>query len=238
MAMQQPEISFHSLLSSSRCTLLCQTLSETVVIEDALASKLSTFKSRWQSLCVSSDNNRTDTVTSQKAHEDAQVDWLIELFDSTFAHYHTRLVRSTGEPEYFPATDTTPARIAFAHGFFASALHELSHWCIAGAHRRTLSDFGYWYAPDGRTQSQQAAFEQVEIKPQAIECLLTLACVRKFLVSQDNLFADFDTSESTFTQDVYDQVQDYIHTPHHLPKDARTLLWVLLTVCWPIPLTV
>ena len=236
--MQQSKISFDSLLSSSRRTLLRQTLGESVVIDDTLTSALSTFKSRWQSLKAASTDNWVDTVISQKAHEDAQVDWLIELFDCTFARYHTHLVRSAGEPEYFPATNTTPARIAFAHGFFASALHEISHWCVAGAHRRTLPDFGYWYAPDGRTQAQQAAFEQVEIKPQAIECLLTLACGRNFSVSQDNLFANFDTSKSTFAQDVYNQVEYYIDTPHHLPRDARTLLWVLLTVCWSEPLAV
>ncbi len=34
-----------------------------------------------------------------------------------------------------------------------------------------LPDLGYWYAPDGRIEEQQALFEQVEIKPQAIEWL-------------------------------------------------------------------
>lgn len=54
---------------------------------------------------------------------------------------------------------------------FNSALHEISHWTIAGAKRRLLPDLGYWYAPDGRTKEQQDLFEQVEIKPQAIEWL-------------------------------------------------------------------
>jgi len=35
------------------------------------------------------------------------------------------LVRGQGEPEYFPAQNNEPAKIAFAHGFFASALHEM-----------------------------------------------------------------------------------------------------------------
>lgn len=55
---------------------------------------------------------------------------------------------------------------------FNSALHEISHWTIAGKERRLLADLGYWYAPDGRTREQQALFEQVEVKPQAIEWLL------------------------------------------------------------------
>lgn len=162
-------------------------------------------------------------------NEAIATDTLTTLFNQLFAHQNVELVRGMGEPEYFPASDLNPARIEFAHGFFASALHEVSHWCIAGTARRQLSDFGYWYAPDGRTASQQQAFERVEIKPQAIECLLTLACGRKFQVSQDNLFADFDTSASTFTSDVYAQVKSYLEHPQTLPSDAKTLLWVLLT---------
>ena len=107
----------------------------------------------------------------------------------------------------------------------------MSHWCIAGKERRDLSDFGYWYAPDGRSSAQQQAFERVEIKPQALEYLFTLACGRRFQVSQDNLFADFDTSGSTFPQDVYRQATQYINDPRTLPRDAKTLLRILLEVC-------
>ena len=110
-------------------------------------------------------------------------------------------------------------------------MHELSHFFIAGEQRRQLSDFGYWYAPDGRTAAQQQAFERVEIKPQALECLFSLACGRDFQVSQDNLFADFDTSTSTFAHDVYQQAKAYITEPHTLPRDAKTLLQALLTIC-------
>lgn len=108
----------------------------------------------------------------------------------------------------------------------------MSHWCIAGKYRRTLNDFGYWYAPDGRSEEQQKNFEKVEIKPQAIECLLTLACGRFFRVSQDNLFADFDTSNSTFEQDVYKQVHDYLTEPSTLPKDAQLLLITLVKLVY------
>ena len=102
---------------------------------------------------------------------------------------------------------------------------------MAGEARRRLPDFGYWYAPDGRTAAQQQAFERVEINPQALECLFTLACERHFQVSQDNLFADFDTSSSTFASDVYQQVESYIAKPHTLPRDAKALLTALLSVC-------
>lgn len=114
-------------------------------------------------------------------------------------------------------------------------LLEMSHWCVAGKARRGLSDFGYWYAPDGRTAAQQQAFERVEIKPQALECLFTLACGRQFQVSQDNLFADFDTSNSTFEDDVYHQVVKYIAEPSTLPRDAKTLLHAFLSICIDAP---
>ena len=166
--------------------------------------------------------------SSIEASEQAATDSLISLFNTLFAQQNVKLVRGYDEPEYFPATVSSPARIEFAHGFFASALHEISHWCVAGCRRRQLSDFGYWYAADGRSKTQQQAFERVEIKPQALECLFTLACRRPFQVSQDNLFADFDTSDSRFAQDVYRQVQHYIAKPQTLPPDAQTLLAALL----------
>ena len=160
--------------------------------------------------------------------EQLATDWLMNVFNQLFAYQHVTLVRGEREPEYFPATAYQPARIQFAHGFFASALHELSHWCIAGSKRRALIDFGYWYAPDGRSAAQQHQFEHLEIKPQALECLFTLACNRPFEVSQDNLFADFDTNSSTFSSDVYQQVASYIDKPYQLPRDAKILLLALL----------
>ena len=92
---------------------------------------------------------------------------LIELFDELFAESHnTRLVAGTGEPIYLPADGQTPYnQVVFAHGHFASVMHEVAHWCVAGAERRLLEDFGYWYRPDGRTSAEQAEFEQMEVKP-------------------------------------------------------------------------
>lgn len=182
---------------------------------------LNKWKKEWQKIYA---NKVVDS-------EQVATDWLIQLFNTLFAHQQVILVRSSGEPEYFPAHGNQPARIEFAHGFFASALHEISHWCMAGRTRRTLSDFGYWYAPDGRSAAQQQAFEHVEIKPQALECLFTLASKNSFQVSQDNLFATFDTSGSTFANDVYMQVIEYIEKPHTLPRDAKVLLRTFLSVC-------
>ncbi|MBW8190414.1 elongation factor P hydroxylase [Neiella marina] len=112
---------------------------------------------------------------------------LIALFNQTFACLNTILVKGDGEPLYLPAAGEMPAQVIFAHGYFASAMHELAHWCLAGETRRQLEDYGYWYCPDGRDADQQAAFENVEIKPQAIEWAFMCAAGRPFRVSSDNL---------------------------------------------------
>ncbi len=114
---------------------------------------------------------------------------VMALFDGLFlSSYRTRLVRGGDEPLYLPADDTCSwHRVIFARGFFASALHEVSHWCIAGARRRELEDYGYWYLPDGRDATQQRDFEAVEVAPQALELLFSQACGRPFQVSVDNL---------------------------------------------------
>lgn len=152
-----------------------------------------------------------------------QVDWLILHFNHWFSHLNVNLVKGDFEPEYFPATVTQPARIQFAHGFFNSALHEISHWCIAGEQRRLLPDLGYWYAPDGRTQEQQALFEQVEIKPQAIEWLFAQAFGRKFRVSLDNLTGEGGDGR-TFKDNVFAQVQRYFNGEAKLPRDAKRFI--------------
>ena len=149
-----------------------------------------------------------------------QVDWLILHFNQWFSHLNVLLVRGEFEPEYFPATIQSPARIQFAHGFFNSALHEISHWSIAGEQRRLLADLGYWYAPDGRTAEQQALFEQVEVKPQAIEWLFSKAFGRKFRVSLDNLTGEGGDG-AKFKDNVYAQLQKYLSGEVKLPRDAQ-----------------
>lgn len=118
-----------------------------------------------------------------------RIDDAIALFDGLFADtFRTRLLPGDDEPLYLPADDgCVYHRVVFAHGFFASALHEVSHWCIAGARRRGLEDYGYWYLPDGRDAQQQHDFEAVEVPPQALELLFSRACGLRFHVSVDNL---------------------------------------------------
>lgn len=165
----------------------------------------------------------------EEAH---QVEWLISHFNYWFAHRHVCLVRGEHEPEYFPAQGNQPARIVFAHGYFASALHEISHWCIAGEQRRTLPDLGYWYAPDGRNAEQQALFEQVEVKPQALEWLFTQACKRQFRVSLDNLNGE-TASNSTFKLDVHARVLNLLSDHAPIPIDAQHFLYCLLHAIRP-----
>ena len=114
---------------------------------------------------------------------------LIHLFNTTFlASHNTVLVGGAEEPIYLPADgEYRHHRIIFTRDYFASALHEVAHWCIAGAERRQRVDYGYWYEPDGRGADQQAEFERVEARPQAIEKAFSLACSAPFRVSLDNL---------------------------------------------------
>ncbi|MEH6472379.1 MAG: elongation factor P hydroxylase [Halopseudomonas sp.] len=136
---------------------------------------------------------------------------LIGLFNELFLNtYNTELVLGGDEPIYLPATADYPHhRVIFAHGYFSSALHEISHWCIAGSERRLLEDFGYWYRPDGRTAVQQAEFELVEVKPQALEWLFNRACGVSFRISCDNLSGE-TTDTTRFKDRVYQQVLDYL----------------------------
>ncbi len=135
---------------------------------------------------------------------------LIENFDQCFAaDFNTRLVRGGDEPIYLPANEERDSNeIHFAHGYFSSALHEIAHWLIAGEARRRLEDFGYWYTPDGRTAEQQRLFEQVEIKPQAIEWILSVAAGYRFFISADNLNGE-PTDNREFKRNVYQQVECY-----------------------------
>ncbi len=98
--------------------------------------------------------------------------------------------------------------ILFAKGYYSSALHEISHWLIAGKERHKLEDFGYWYEPDGRSEERQKEFEKFEIKPQAIEWILATAAGFRYFASADNLTGNVGDN-SDFKQAVYEQVKQY-----------------------------
>ena len=150
-----------------------------------------------------------------------QITDLKRLFDDTFASdFNTRLVKGDDEPIYLPANTgegklpAQPfAQVVFAHGFYASALHEIAHWCLAGEQRRTQVDYGYWYCPDGRTAEEQQKFQSVEIKPQAIEWALSLAAGFRFQVSCDNLSGDEfgqQPDRLAFEKQILDQIKVYL----------------------------
>lgn len=115
-------------------------------------------------------------------------------------------------------------KIFFNRDYFASALHEVAHWCIAGAARRLQVDYGYWYAPDGRDPQQQLAFESVEVKPQAIEWAFSLACNKPFRISNDNLSLT-NVDSTGFENAVKQQLLFYIE--HGFPPRAQEFIVVL-----------
>tara|TARA_R110002072_G_scaffold1598_6_gene13595 strand:- start:8434 stop:8994 length:561 start_codon:yes stop_codon:yes gene_type:complete len=119
---------------------------------------------------------------------------IVLLFNQTFlASHHTQLVGGADEPLY-EIDKQGLARIHFCHDYISSALHEIAHWCIAGAYRRTLNDYGYWYEGT-RDICQQQKFEKVEVQPQALEWIFSEALGIPFRVSVDNLeLTDHDST--------------------------------------------
>ena len=64
--------------------------------------------------------------------------YVIDCFNLRFGVSEgTILVGGADEPYYEPGS---PNIIYFREDFVRSALHEVAHWCVAGAARRTLPD--------------------------------------------------------------------------------------------------
>lgn len=164
-------------------------------------------------------------VIHSRPHDSRQ---LIELFNQTFLASHaTCLVGGGCEPLYEPAQSPGALnRIVFTRDYFASALHEVAHWCVAGPERRLLADYGYWYAPDGRTEEQQAEFERAEVKPQALEWLFSEAAGCPFRVSSDNLGSGLGPSEE-FLSAIHGQVLN--HCEGRLSARVQAFLSALLS---------
>lgn len=134
---------------------------------------------------------------------------LEDLFQRCFrARWRTILVGGGCEPAYLPAAGDDYHQIRYTADYFASALHEVAHWCIAGRERRQLSDYGYWYEPDGRTSEQQRVFERVEAAPQALEWIFSRAAGVRFRLSVDNLSTGEGPSES-FKRNVCDAAKRF-----------------------------
>lgn len=168
-------------------------------------------------------------------------DEVVSLFNVVFfEEFNTRLQGGAEEPLYIPAlssingyidTDDTvvnpaSAIIYFRHNYLSSALHEISHWTIVGKKRRQLEDYGYWYETDERTKEAQKKFEEVEIKPQAIELLLHIAIDLPFRVSVDNLsLLDYDSEP--FLKEVIQQARIYCEVG--IPVRAKRFIKALIT---------
>ena len=142
------------------------------------------------------------------------------VFDRLFLReYNTCLRGGAAEPIYVPARSAGELhRVIFRSDYFSSALHEVAHWCIAGPLRRQQLDYGYWYVPDGRDAEQQLRFEQVEARPQALECLFTAACGRAFRPSADNLGAP-ELDLRRFAGAIHQRLREYCE--HGLPPRAE-----------------
>ncbi len=117
---------------------------------------------------------------------------IVEIFNQCFAdRYQTELVGNAEEP-FYEVTESGGSTIYFCHDYPASALHEVAHWCVAGAKRRAKNDYGYWYS-GVRDADRQKSFEAVEARPQALEWVFSRALGIDFKVSADNLnLPDYD----------------------------------------------
>ncbi len=133
MNLSDNKINFSDLLSPTEASSLLQHLTqlgshtENVPNNRLCLDKdedLNELRSQWQELSITQFDN-THTAKMIIDSERLATDWLIQLFNTLFADQQVILVRSNDEPEYFPAKNNEPARIEFAHGFFASALHEI-----------------------------------------------------------------------------------------------------------------
>jgi hypothetical protein len=158
------------------------------------------------------------------------------VFTTCFlASHNTVLTGGAAEPFYRPADEhCTQHCIVYRDDFVSSSLHEVAHWLVAGAERRLLPDWGYWYAPDGRSAEQQQQFQQVEIKPQALEWLLHKACGLPFRVSLDNL-GDGAGDGHLFKNAVFTQANDYLTNG---VNDRARIFYRALAVAFGGPLVI
>jgi hypothetical protein len=152
---------------------------------------------------------------------------LVALFHDTFYKtYNTELSGGYDQPQYIPADkDNSVHRLQFREDYIASAFHEIAHWCIAGNKRHLLVDFGYWYHPDGRSETEQKEFEKVEVKPQALEWIFSVGAGCRFQLSTDNLLSKNNRTNGEFADRVYQQVLEFCN--RGLPERANQFVQAL-----------
>ena len=99
------------------------------------------------------------------------------------------------------------------------------HIGVSPGQSRLQVDFGYWYCPDGRDETTQAQFEQVEIKPQALEWIFSVAAGFTFNISCDNLEGTCEPDRVAFQRKVHAQVMHYLE--QGLPERPARLVAAL-----------
>ena len=152
-------------------------------------------------------------------------------FNTTFAiSEHVVLVGGAAAPYYMPSPAPHRAVIRYRENFAASALHEVAHWCIAGARRRQRPDFGYWYEPPPRDARALAAFLAVEAPVQALESLLARAAGLPFRVSLDDLDAEVSGIREQFNAAV--AAQATVWEARGLPPRAARFIDALRKGDW------
>ena len=113
---------------------------------------------------------------------------IARCFEQCFAaQLPVRCVGGASEPFYRPGAAGRPAVLRYRADYAASALHEIAHWCVAGARRRALADFGYAYLAPPRSSAEQQQFLRWELTPQALESLFAEAAGAVFRPSFDDI---------------------------------------------------
>ena len=152
-----------------------------------------------------------------------------DLFNREFESTESTVLVGGGEEPFFAPGH--PSRIVFRADYVRSALHEVSHWCVAGMRRRRLADYGYWYSPEGRSGERQSAFFAVEARTQAIEAIFCDALGIPFAPSIDNVSADLcDAELEVFSRRIC-QWQDQFCSVG-LPSRAERFRKALLACEW------
>lgn len=152
---------------------------------------------------------------------------LITLFNDLYKESEETILINGGEdPIYLPKNESSSFnQIIFQENYFASALHEIAHWCIAGKERRKLVDYGYQYQPNIYSTNDRNIYEKLETKPQAIEWIFCLATGTPFYVSIGD---DWPVREINpdFRYNIYQQAIYYFQ--HGLPRRAEQFKQILL----------
>ena len=164
--------------------------------------------------------------------ESQKLTQVVRLFNRLFNKtYRTCLIGGAHEPMYQPASrENELHQLNFRDDYLSSALHEVAHWCIAGPERLLKEDFGYWYRPDGRLCIEQREFERVEVKPQALEWVFSIACNHTFSISLDNLNSKKSVDHRDyrlFEQAIISQCHDWCNkgcVPHRAEQFIKGLM--------------